>query len=486
VLLHVTSLPGRFRVGDLGPVAREWIDLLADAKQRWWQMLPLTPPGAEHSPYESFSAFAGNPLLISPQDLVEEGLLRPTDLPKASKPASRVDFPAALRQKRPLLIAAADKFFAGRRLREAYEDFCQEQKDWLDDYALFVAIRETHGGKHWSQWPAELVCRQPNALHEAARQLAPLVDRERFIQFMFDRQLQRLRAYAKRRGIGLIGDVPIFVSYSAADVWSHPQLFQLDKHRRPTAVAGVPPDAFSATGQRWGNPLYDWSAMQAEGFRWWIRRLRQVLRQCDLVRLDHFRGFQAYWRIPANSEDARRGKWVEAPGTALLTAVRRELGTLPLIAEDLGVVTTAVEKLRNEFGLPGMRVIQFAFDSDASNPHLPHNFVRNCVVFPGTHDNDTTVGWYRSLDANKRKRVADYIGLRLAGQDVPLHLIRLAWSSVADLAIVSAQDLLALPSSARMNSPGTHQGNWRWRLNSFASFQTCWELVEDLTRTFGR
>lgn len=486
VLLHVTSLPGPFGVGDLGPAAREWIDLLADAKQAWWQMLPLVPPGSEHSPYESYSAFAGNPLLISPEDLVGDGLLRASDLPAPLRSTSQTDYARAQRIKHGVLGKAAEQFFAGRKLRDAYERFCTEHRDWLDDYALFVALRATHNHRHWTHWSPSLVCRDAEALRDARKSLGQLIDREKFVQFIFDRQVQRLRDHARRRNLQIIGDLPIFVSYEACDVWAHPHLFQLDRNRRPTAVAGVPPDMFSATGQRWGNPLYNYDAMKKDRFAWWTRRLKRTLQQCDLVRLDHFRGLESYWRIPASSPDARKGKWTKAPGQEMLTIFLDAVGALPLIAEDLGVITPPVEELRDGFELPGMRVLQFGFDGNPNNPHLPHNYVPNCIAYSGTHDNDTSLGWYRSADNSTRQNLHKYVGRSLRPTNVPHELMRQAWSSVAKIAIAPLQDVLALPTSARMNMPGTHKGNWRWRLKRLDDAIEALKVLAQLTDTYGR
>ena len=487
VLLHVTSLPGRWGVGDLGPAARGWVDLLSDAGQTWWQVLPLNPPCGEHSPYQSFSAFAGNPLLISLDDLAEDGLLRADELRPPRCASGTADYPRAMQIKTNQLTRAGERFLLNRKLRPAFDRFCEEQKDWLDDSALFIALRAANGHRAWIHWSNDLVCRKPAALRSAREELSGQIAYQKFLQFVFDRQLQRLRKHAKRRGVKLIGDLPIFVSDDSADVWTHPHLFQLTRDRTPAAVAGVPPDMFSATGQRWGNPLYDWAAMSRHGYAWWVARLRAALRQCDLIRLDHFRGFETYWRVPADATDARTDRWVKGPGAALFETFERTLGKLPLIAEDLGMITPDVERLRDAFALPGMRVLQFGVGvDDPTSPHLPHNFVANCVVYPGTHDNDTTLGWYRALDRASRSRVQNYLDEKIDAAHAPWAITRLAWASVARLAIVAMQDVLALPTSARMNTPGTHHGNWRWRLADFSDAKRGLERLAGLSMTYGR
>ncbi|MGN6503982.1 MAG: 4-alpha-glucanotransferase [Tepidisphaeraceae bacterium] len=486
VLLHVTSLPGRFGIGDLGPAARRWVELLAESHQAWWQMLPLTPTGAGHSPYTAFSAFAGNPLLISLEDLAEDGLLDPADLQPPRFPRDRVDYERVIPSKTALLSKAADRFFSRRRMRDAYATFCDLHAGWLDDYALFMAVREVQQERPWASWPCDLRCHQPAAVKAAHRELAAPIARHRVLQFFFDRQLQRLRAHARERHVGLIGDLPIFVSAESSDAWGRAHLFQLGDDHQPRAVAGVPPDLFAAAGQRWGNPLYDWSAMRQDGYAWWVQRLAAMLRQCDVVRLDHFRGFAAFWRSPAACPDARGGRWQKGPGAALFRAFEKALGTLPLIAEDLGVITPAVERLRDQFDLPGMRVMQFGFGDTPANPHLPHNYIANCVTYPGTHDNDTTRGWFAALGNAERRRVLDYLGNDIAAAEAPWELIRQTWASVARWSIAPMQDVLALDSQARMNTPGTDRGNWRWRLGSFNAAGPALQRLGDLTRTFGR
>lgn len=486
VLLHVTSLPTPFGIGDLGPAAFRWVDLLAKAKQRWWQILPLGPVGAGNSPYQCFSAFAGNPLLISPEQLVEDGLLNRGDLAKAKLPGGRVDYPRVAQAKGLLLASAYERFRTSRKLQTAFDRFQAAHTDWLDDFALFTALHEVHSGVNWTDWPKPLVRRQPAAMEQARRDLNDAVRRQKFFQFLFFRQLKALKAHAAKRHVGIIGDLPIFISANSSDVWAHPEQFDLDRDLRPTAVAGVPPDLFTKDGQRWGNPLYNWKVMQRDGFKWWISRVRAALAQCDLVRMDHFRGFEAYWRVPASAPTARTGKWVKAPGWALFEALKKELrGKLPMIAEDLGEITPAVEKLRDDFELPRMRLLQFAFSGGPTNDHLPHHLVRNCAAYTGTHDNDTTVGWFQSASKEERQALVRHLGA-VSAQTISWQLIRLLWSSIADLAVVPAQDLLSLDGRARMNYPGTAEGNWEWRLDDLKPLANALDKLGGLTELYDR
>ncbi len=480
ILLHPTSLPGRYGVGELGSEAVGFLDFLSGAGQTLWQVLPLGPIGEGNSPYQSYSAMAGNPLLISLDRLAERGLLDRDLLARAPElDPARVDYPAAIGFKERALRAAYARF----RPSAAYERFCQEQSDWLDDYALFMALKESHDGAPWHEWEPEMVARSRAALNRARGGLAERIEYHRFVQYLFSRQYEDVRRQASSRGIRIVGDVPIFVAHDSADVWAHPDLFQLDALGRPTVVAGVPPDYFSATGQLWGNPLYRWDVMARDGYAWWVRRLRMATALYDLVRLDHFRGFEAYWEVPAADTTARRGRWVKGPGAAFFESVRRQLGGMPFIAEDLGVITPEVEELRDRFGLPGMKVLQFAF-SDPASPYLPHNYTRNCVVYTGTHDNDTTLGWWDTLGRNERSFVHRYLGRKT--RDVAWDMIRLAMSSVAEMAIVPLQDVLRLGSDARMNLPGTESGNWEWRYKPGALTSELREELRTLTRTYGR
>jgi 4-alpha-glucanotransferase len=486
ILLHPTSLPGPYGVGDLGPAAYAWVDDLVRARQTWWQVLPLGPTGYGDSPYQCFSAFAGNLNLISPDLLIKDGLLRQTDVSGVSFPADRVAYGRVIQFKVGLLGRAWEDFQAGSaaELRLPFEKFCQEQTGWLDDFALFMALKESHGGKSWLQWPAELVLRKAGALKQAKKDLADAIGRHKFGQFLFFRQWTALKDYVNGKGIGLIGDLPIFVSSDSADVWANPNLFLLDRQRRPKVVAGVPPDYFSATGQLWGNPLYDWAVLQETAYAWWIARLRATLAQVDLVRLDHFRGFEAYWEVPAGNSTAEIGRWVPGPGADLFKALRRALGRLPLIAEDLGVITPPVEALRRQFHLPGMRILQFGFGGAFEERFLPHAYDRNTVVYTGTHDNDTTRGWYANLTDKERNFLHRYVPH--VAEDVPWELIRVAWASVADYALAPLQDVLNLGSEARMNRPGQASGNWRWRFTTDRLTADVVDRLADLTAVYVR
>lgn len=486
ILLHPTSLPGRFGIGDLGPVAHSWVEALARGKQTWWQMLPLGPTGAGDSPYQSYSAFAGSTNLISPERLVEDGLIALGDLDQVRFEPGAVDYANIAKFKNWLLDRAWQTFQQGAlpQLRDSFELFCRDEAHWLDDYAAFTAIKQSQGGRSWAEWPADLVRREPAALESARKELNGPIQAERFAQFLFHRQWRALREHARQLGIKLFGDAPIFVSADSADVWANPQLFQLDADRRPRFVAGVPPDYFSATGQLWGNPLYDWPAHEASGFAWWIARLKANLRQVDLVRLDHFRGFAAAWNVPYGSPTAQTGQWLPGPGAALFQALQRALGDLPLVAEDLGVITPDVNALRDQFHLPGMVILQFAYGGAVEFRFLPHNHVRNSVVYTGTHDNDTTLGWWRSISDKERQFLRRYEPQ--VDEDPVGTLLRVAWGSVADMAIAPLQDWLRLGSEARMNVPGVADGNWRWRLTDDQVTAALLDRIAELTELYNR
>lgn len=464
ILLHLTSLPGPHGNGDLGPAAYHFVDWLVLAGQKLWQMLPLGPGGLANSPYMSLSAFAGNPLVVDLGELERRGWLKASDLePVPTFADNRVDFAAAIPFRKRALWAASQRFFASSSAtdRASFGAFCSSQKTWLDDYALFEAVNEVHHGVLWSKWPKKLLARDPAALRSARKEHEGLVRHHQFVQWCFRRQWDALKRYANERGVRLVGDIPIFVAHHSADVWSHQDLFHLDQHGNPTVVAGVPPDYFSATGQRWGNPLYRWDTMQAGKFAWWIDRFRATLSLFDIVRVDHFRGFEAYWEIPAREKTAVHGRWVKAPGKALFATVRRHLRDLPIIAEDLGVITPEVTALRDAFELPGMKVLQFAFAGGPDNAFLPHNYLVHCVVYTGTHDNDTTAGWFRTATEHEREFARRYLSVN--GSAVTRGLMRAALTSVADVAVVPFQDVLGLDSEHRMNLPGTTEGNWEWR-----------------------
>jgi 4-alpha-glucanotransferase len=487
LLLHPTSLPGRFGIGDLGSEALSWVDFLAAAGQKLWQVLPLGPTGYGDSPYQSFSAFAGNPYLVSPERLLEDGLLEPGDLAGVPAfPAGRVDYGPVIEWKLAILAKAHARFSAGAAagLRRDYDGFCRAQAGWLDDFALFMALKEAHGGATWTTWEAGLGAREPVALAAARERLAVAVDSQRFRQFLFFRQWSAVRAHARAAGVRIIGDLPIFVAHDSADVWSHPGLFQLDVKGAPAVMAGVPPDYFAKTGQLWGNPLYRWDVMARDGYAWWVERLRATFDVVDIARLDHFRGFEAYWEVPGGQATAEKGRWVKGPGAAFFESVKAALGALPIIAEDLGFVTPEVLALRDRFGLPGMKILQFAFDQDARHPFLPHNYTRNCVAYTGTHDNDTTPGWYAAAPESQRHFARSYLGCQ--GDDLTWALIRAGLASVADTFIAPLQDILELGPEARMNLPGRLGGNWGWRFRSGQLTDTVRDRLLGLTETYGR
>jgi len=477
ILLHCTSLPGRFGIGDLGPCAYEFADFLFAAGQRLWQVLPLNPTGYGDSPYQCFSAFAGNPLLLSLERLRDQGLLEESDLAQAPTfPEDSVDFQAVVQFKRPLLQRAAEAFFAHASSadRAAFDGFCESERSWLDDFALFMALKDAHNETAWSTWDAGIRDRAASAVSEWTLRLAPELKVIQYWQFEFFRQWKDLRDYCRQRDIHLMGDIPIYVAHDSSDVWAHPEFFYLDDHGNPIVVSGVPPDYFSATGQLWGNPIYRWDVLEAGGFTWWIERFRASLALFDLVRLDHFRGFEAYWEVPATEATAMRGRWVKAPGDALLSALQNEFGDLPIVAENLGVITPPVEELRKRFGLPGMSILQFGFGTDAQAPTFrPHNYNRDLVAYTGSHDNDTAAGWWSNTGAGDSTRTPE--GIRKEHEFARAYLnfdddaeinwimIRAVEASVADMVIVPLQDVLGLGSSARMNLPGTMSGNWKWR-----------------------
>jgi 4-alpha-glucanotransferase len=485
VLLHPTSLPGPEGIGTLGPEARQFVDFLHLAGQSVWQLLPLGPTAYGNSPYSCYSAFAGNPLLIDMSALVRDGDLAASDV-KGSFPAEWVDFPQVEAHKLPLLARAATVFFATplQSRREGFWRFCDANNWWLDDFALFMALKSHFKGKSWSAWPIDIARREPAALQQYGELLGSAIGVHKYIQWQFYQQWHELRGYANDRGVEVFGDIPIFVAYDSADVWANPHLFHLDDRGKQTVVAGVPPDYFSKTGQLWGNPLYRWSEMAADGYGWWIARLRSSLDLYDLVRIDHFRGFEAYWEVPAGEKTAVNGRWVKGPGEHFFNAIEQSLGKLPIVAEDLGVITPEMEELRDNFAFPGMLVLQFAFGSGPHNPFLPHNHINNSVVYTGTHDNDTTLGWFGSLKEKERQKVLHY--LQCSESDMPWALIRTALASVADLAVVPLQDFLELPSSDRMNVPGTSRGNWSWRFEGDVLTQRLAVTVRDLTEMYGR
>jgi 4-alpha-glucanotransferase len=486
ILLHPTSLPGSFGIGDLGPWARQWIDFLADSKTGLWQVLPLGPTGYGDSPYQTFSSFAGNPLLISPEDLVKQDLLHPDDIEgKPEFNIQAVDYGEVIYWKLDLLGRSFLRFQdSGVAITAETGNFYKNNEHWLDDYALFMALKEFHGGKPWSTWKPEYRDRHSTALEEFKANNQFAVERQKYYQFLFYEQWQTLRDYTHNKGIQIIGDLPIFIAHDSADAWAHPELFYLDAQGNPTVVAGVPPDYFSDTGQLWGNPLYRWDVLAQQDYQWWLDRLRSVFSMVDIVRLDHFRGFYNYWEIPAGEETAVNGRWVNGPGADFLSRVKKEFGNLPIIAEDLGEIAPEVYQLRDQFNLPGMKILVFAFDSGESNQFLPHHYPENCVVYTGTHDNDTVLGWFNRIGEEEKSFALRYLGT--SGEDIAWDLIKLAWSSRAVYAIAPLQDLLSLDNSARMNYPGNPQGNWQWRCSTGDFSEGLLKRLLSINENYGR
>ncbi|PSB22964.1 4-alpha-glucanotransferase [filamentous cyanobacterium CCP2] len=488
ILLHPTSFPSRFGIGDLGSEAYRFVDFLVASGQRVWQILPLGPTGYGDSPYQCFSANAGNPLLISPDRLQNEGLLTDADLSDTPEFPLPVDYGWVIHTKIPLLRKACDTFQAqaSSELRNAFEEFCQSKADWLEDYALFRAIKDAHNGVSWHEWDQPIARREPEALEQWRQKLADEVFYHKFFQFEFFRQWTDLKAYANEKGIEILGDLPIYLAHDSAEVWAHPELFCLDEETGlPSLMAGVPPDYFSATGQLWGNPIYNWDYIQENDFKWWIHRFQGLFERVDLVRIDHFRGFEAYWAVPLGEETAVNGEWKLAPGKELFTRMREELGKLPIIAEDLGLITPEVEALRDEFEFPGMKVLHFAFDSEPDNPYLPFNYVHNSVVYTGTHDNDTTVGWFNKRSPEEQERVRRYFSC-FGNEGIHWDMIRMAFGTIANQAIVPLQDILGLDTEARMNEPSRPTGNWGWRYHPDALTDEVAARLRDMAALYGR
>jgi 4-alpha-glucanotransferase len=462
ILVHPTSFPSQGGIGDLGPAAYEFIDFLASARQTLWQILPLGPLGLGNSPYSSTSAFAGNILLISLERLAERGLISQDRLRTLPSKVTNVDYQQVFASKLPLLEEAARNFLRNGSDRQSYDRFRHENSWWLEDFVLFDALRKRYHGESWNKWPHDLAHREPAALDRARAEFGEELDIARYLQFAFFEQWRSLRAYAHSHHVRIIGDVAIFVSYDSADVWTHPDVFRLNSEREPEVVAGVPPDAFSETGQRWGNPLYNWDAQRSRGYDWWVKRMRWALHTCDIIRLDHFRGFEQYWEIPAHEPTAIHGRWVDGPKDDLFRVLREQLGDLPFIAEDLGLITAEVHALRERLRIPGMRVMQFGFGDPGAHIYLPHKFEHNTVVYTGTHDNDTTLGWWNNVAAPHEKQHAKaYLGEAKDG--IQWAFIRAAEASIANLCVVPIQDIFGLDSDARMNTPSLSDGNWAWR-----------------------
>jgi 4-alpha-glucanotransferase len=487
ILLHPTCLPGPYGIGDIGPQAMRWIDFLSGTGCRFWQVLPLGPTGFGDSPYQCFSAFAGNPYLISPESLLKDDLLHPDDLfDRPQFPDNRVDFGAVIAWKLSVLDRSFHRFKYSNasKIKAEFDQFRAQQSVWLDDYALFMAIKEAHGGAPWHTWEAPLHQHQPEALEAFRQKFDIAFQRQVYRQFIFFRQWSLLRAYALEKGIQIIGDIPIFIAHDSADVWANPELFFIDDKGMPTVVAGVPPDYFSPTGQLWGNPLYRWDLHVSSGYNWWLSRIRSVLNMVDIIRIDHFRGFSGYWEVKGNATTAENGSWVSGPGNNFFTSVQKSLGDLPFLAEDLGVITPDVENLRDYFELPGMRIFQFAFGAGPHDAFLPHNYIQNCVVYTGTHDNDTALGWYQRVPEEEREFFRKY--MNRDGSQVAWDMIRGVWASIALLGLAPMQDFLGLDNSARMNYPGNPSGNWTWRMPATALTEDLEIKIKELNYLYSR
>lgn len=487
IILHPTSLPGPDGIGDLGPEAYRWIDFLAGAQCGLWQVLPLGPTGYGDSPYQCFSAFAGNPFLVSPALLMQDGLLKREDF--AGRPQflpDEVDYGQVIPWKLALLDRAAGRFekSADAELKKEFTAFQQEQSEWLQDFALFMAIKESQGGIAWNQWPEPFRRRDPKTIDLFIKNNQPNLKRHVLRQFFFFRQWQSLREYAHQLGIQIIGDIPIFVAYDSADAWGNKDLFYLDENGQPSVVAGVPPDYFSPTGQLWGNPLYRWDVHRASGYAWWIKRIKATLKLFDIIRLDHFRGFAGYYEIPFGLPTAEIGTWVRGPGKDIFEKIQQALGDMPIIAEDLGEITSDVIELREHFGLPGMKILQFAFAGDSTEPFLPHNYPVNCVAYTGTHDNDTTRGWYDNAPEAEQDYCRRYFAR--SGEDIAWDMIRAVWSSVASFTLAPMQDFLNLDTKARMNMPGKLGGNWAWRMQADALSARLQARIKEQNRLYRR
>jgi 4-alpha-glucanotransferase len=490
ILLHITSLPSPYGVGDMGPGAYQFADFLVETKQSFWQILPLNPTDLAHgnSPYQSVSAFAGNPLLISPELMVRQGFLAQSDVENMPGYQIRpLDYPSVIASKERIFRVAYERFQQGGK-RHEYERFCAENSSWLDDFALFIALRDHFSGKAWTEWPQEMRDRQPEALESLKAKLYDALEKTRFLQYVFFEQWHSLKAYCNHRGIQLFGDIPIYVIHESSDVWANPELFTLDDERKPSVVAGVPPDYFSETGQLWGNPVYRWDVLREGGYGWWIQRLQHNIKLFDLVRIDHFRGLVGYWVVPAGETNAVNGQWVEAPAEDFLNALLRRFPQLPIIAEDLGVITPDVREIMHRFDLPGMKVLLFAFGEDLpTNPYIPHNLEKNCVLYTGTHDNNTARGWFeREATLEVKKRLFHYVGREVPAEKIHWELIRLSMMSVANMVIIPMQDILGLGEEARMNRPATSQGNWQWQLLQEQLTSSLAQGLREMTEIYGR
>lgn len=486
ILLHPTSLPGKYGIGSLGKSAMAFIDFLAEAGQKLWQVLPMGHTGYGDSPYQCFSIYAGNPILVDLDLLISEGLLKKPDFADMPHfPDEKVDYGAVINFKRKMLKLAHQRFFDTQADTDAdYHEFITTHNEWLKEYSMFVALKELFDGKPWWEWPEEFKYRNKEALETFIRHSNFEVSYHQFVQYHFYRQWAEVRKYAHEKQISIIGDIPLYVAHDSADVWSNHELFQFDDARSPVNVAGVPPDYFSKTGQLWGNPLYDWDRMQKNGFKWWTKRVKAAFDLYDIVRIDHFRGLEAFWAVPFGEKTAINGEWIKAPGDKLFETILNELGELPVIAEDLGIITAEVDALRLKYGFPGMKILQFAFHSDDGKKYLPHTFSKNFIVYTGTHDNDTLAGWFDMLEKDIKKKVLSYADADTIS--VIQKLIRLAWSSVAVMAVVPLQDILELGSDARMNTPGIASGNWQWRFKKDMLTNTKASWLKEITELYDR
>ena len=489
ILFHPTSLPGKYGIGTLGKEAYAFIDFLKKSKQKLWQIFPLGPTGYGDSPYQSFSSFAGNPYLIDFDLLIEAHLLSEEDLKDMffGDNEEYIDYGAIYNQKYPLLRKAYENFKSSdnNEMKGSFENFKRENSSWLNDYSLYISLKNHFNGLPWNEWAQDIKNREDGAMHHYRNELADDIEYHNFIQFLFFKQWGDVKRYANENGIKIIGDIPIFVAADSSDAWANPEIFLFDEERKPVKVAGVPPDYFSATGQLWGNPLYNWEKLKETNYSWWVERVRANLSTCDIIRIDHFRGFEAYWAVPYGDDTAINGQWEPGPGIDLFNAIKSQLGELPIIAEDLGLMTQGVIDLREATGFPGMKILGFAFDSGEENDYLPHTYTKNCVVYTGTHDNDTLVGWFQKAKEEDRQFARDYLNSR-SDDEIHWDAIRGAWSSVACMAISPVQDFLGLGSEARINTPGVASGNWQWRLKQGVLTNELAERIAKLTKIYSR
>ncbi len=486
ILLHITSLPGKYGIGTMGKEAYDFVDFLIASGQKIWQILPLGHTGFGNSPYQCFSAFAGNPLLINFDKLVDDGLLHENDIPKQEFNEKKVDFGKVINFTYPLLRKAYDSFHRNNSkvLKRKFQTFCSKNYKWLEDYAFFMALKDHNNGKPWHQWDYKLKTRDDETLNNMKKELENEISYYKFIQFLFFKQWLELKAYANINDIKIFGDLPIYVAFDSADAWSNPELYEFDENMNPIKVSGVPPDYFSETGQLWNNPLYDWEYLKKTGFQWWLDRIEANFTVFDIVRIDHFRGLAAYWAVPYGEKTAVKGEWVPAPGKELLKAIFDTFGNVPIVAEDLGVITPDVIELREEFNLPGMKILQFAFDSGEENNFLPHTYTQNCIVYTGTHDNDTVLGRYKESTESEKQMMRNYFNIDES--DVCLSFLKLAWSSVANVAIAPLQDLLRLDTEARMNFPGKASGYWEWRFKKEMLTKEHTSELYEITKLYAR